>query len=284
MLNWQRWCLSTIGFSSVLAGCVPDLSVEETARLATSEAPTVIAFLCPQDSVHVIRVSYTEPAIGVSKQLQFYNDLKKTDVWLAHNDQSALMLYDSIRHLFHIRADKFPIKAGLRYSLMVKMPSRDPVQASCKIPANTVAYQSVVWTKMGSVDSDGLPQYRFGWQDVPGEANYYAFWRLTVNYRSGQSEIQAEQAQFQVTDQGFENREILTEPVSLPSRVNLGKGNYERTEVLICNTDSVYYHYHKTLLQLRRDESPFTEPVRIASNVRGGYGIMAGYTRIKIIP
>lgn len=277
--------LATLLIGCLGAGCNPSLSVEETAIVPISNEPTIMAFLCPQDSVHVVRVSYTAPAIGVSNERQFRADLKKTAVQLSREGQSVGMVYDSIHRLFRVRADQFAVIAGRQYTLSVRMPGRTPAEASCTIPANTIIAKSITWTKIASTDSDGLPQYRFRWRDFPGEANYYAIWRLTTYYdaRFNRPEVRAEQAQFQLTDQGLEDGDVIADPISLPAKAALGNGSFERTEVIVCNTDQTYYAYHRSLLQLRRDENPFSEPVRIASNVIGGYGIMAGYTRVKIV-
>lgn len=281
-LTISNLCKLLLGFVSL--GCNTSLSVEETVNIPVSDAPTVMAFLCPQDSVHTVRVRYTTPAIGIISEAKFYADLKKTTVELREGQQSAVLSYDSVQRLFSVRATRFRVEAGKQYSLSVQMPGRPPALASCTIPANTLDLKSIRWGRTGGVDYNGVAEFRFRWPDFAGETNYYAFWRVMTRYDafSNRFEIRDEQTQFGLTDENLVNGEVIADPVGLLGRADLGGGNYERHEILICNTDQTYYNYHRSLLQLRRDDSPFSEPVRMATNVFGGYGVMAGYTRVKV--
>lgn len=267
-----------------LAACTPSLVQEEMVVPTPPAGPTITAFLCPQDSIHRVRVSYTAPAVGTSGEALFLAALPRTLVRLTQDGRSVTLGYDTLRRVFTTMAGQFPLRAGGQISLLVQLPDRPPVNADCTIPASSVDSSSIRWAKSGTMYSDGESLYRFRWRDIPGEPNFYAFWRLTAYYDgdTGRRSVRDEQVQFQLNDQALSGGEVVTDPISLPRRIELGRGSYEQTQVLICLTDEFYYTYHRLLSQLRRDESPFTEPVRLPTNVRGGYGIVAGYNRVRI--
>ncbi len=279
ILKWARqagWVL----LSSGLVAC--SQLVEEFVVIPASDAPTVLAFLCPQDSIHTVEVRYTAPAVGQSNKAGFYEDLKRSTVQLTGPNGAGRFDYDSLYRVFRLRSIRFPLRAGQTYSLSVQIPNRTPVTASCTIPATMINRNSVTWINT-ALDGDGQPLFTFRWSDLPNEVSYYAIFRDITRYDSHDQQLttESEDAQTTLTDQGYENGTIVAQPVSLPKKIDYGNGSYSQTVVYICHTDKNYYDYHRTLAQLKRDETPFSEPSRLPSNVTNGYGIVAGYTRIR---
>lgn len=283
MLNYTLSRLLWVALAGGLVACDLSLSREETAVIPLSDGPTVTVFLCPQDTVHRVRVRYTVPAIGASDENRFREDLKKTMVQLRQGEQVATLAFDSIYQVFSVRARQFTFKEGETISLTVQMPKRSLVQASCTIPARKIDSSSIQLEKVPTPSGDVL--YRGRWRDIPNETNFYAFWILRTFYdsRTGAYSVQQELARLPLNDQNLINGEVVTDPFSfiIPRR-NAPNGSYEQTEVLVCHTDEAYYTYHRLLGQIQRDPSPFTEPVRLPSNIEGGYGVMAGYNRVRV--
>ncbi len=275
-------------FLLVLTGCLIscDLSLtrEESVVVPTTDGPTVTAFLCPQDTVHRVRLRYTVPAIGPVDETGFREDLNKTVVELSQGGRTAALVFDAIYQVFSVRASQFTFKAGDNVSLRVQMPNRRVVEASCTIPISRVDSSSIRLEK--NVLPSGAEFYRGRWLDIPGEPNYYAFWILRTDYdvRSGEYTIQQELSRLPLDDRNLIDGELVTDPFSfiLPRR-DSPNGSYEQTEVMVCNTDETYYTYHRILNQIQRDPSPFVESIRLPSNISNGYGAMAGYTRTSLV-
>lgn len=284
MLDYILIRVLLIALAGWLVACDLSLTREETAVIPVSDGPTVTALLCPQDTVHRVRLRYTVPAIGSADEARFREELKKTTVQLRQGGHSATLAFDSIHQVFSVRAKLFSFKEGETLSLAVQMPGRPLVQATCTIPANKVDSSSIHLEKLATPSGDVL--YRFRWRDIPGEGNFYAFWILRTSYdsRTGAYSVQQELARLPLNDQNLIDGEVVTDLFSfnLPRR-NAPNGSYEQSEILVCNTDEAYYTYHRLLGQIQRDPSPFTEPVRLPSNIEGGYSVMAGYNRIRII-
>lgn len=234
MMNHVLFKVLLIALTGWLVACDLSLTREETVIIPVSDGPTVIAFLCPQDTVHRVRLRYTVPAIGSADATWFRGALKKTVVQLHQGERSATLAFDSIYQVFSVRASQFSFKEGQTISLAVRMPSRPLVQATCTIPVSRVDSSSIHLEKLATPSGDLL--YRFRWRDIPNETNYYAFWILRTAYdsRTGAYSVQQELARLPLNDQNLIDGKIITDPFSfILGRRNSPNGSFEQSEILV---------------------------------------------------
>lgn len=240
----------------------------------------------------------------------------KAVVTLSDGERSVVIPYSSAS-LFHaLPASKFPIRAGSTYTLTVKEGSRT-AQATCTIPREQVpikkySLDTVITSSFGRRDTALVTS--FAWDDPAGTANYYrvkayeeievptfTFDPGTKKYNEGRAKIQifyssrrndgrsdlqndasldgtsfsSVQFERRLTDNQFlYNVPYVDGKRLVPERGPVSLG----VHLLLNNTDKAYYEFHRTLRQAR-NENPFSEPSLVYTNVRGGFGVFAGYNQ-----
>ena len=270
--------------SLFFASCSDDgfLSVEEDiANIPVSNAPTITAFLCPQDTVHKISISHTRPVVGKNTYPEWSKNVGKAIVTLSNGEQTVtLKSGGNSSGYFSIKAKDFKVEAGKTYTLNVTTYDGQKAEATCTIPLNRVDLKRVD-TKEVTDAKYQEKKYLITWQDIPNEQNYYAVYVATKEVRRTYTYVSQEYSEQTISDQGNEGGKMITKKnFYMTGRQNFTNGEYRATEIQILNTDINFYRYHKDLEILTiSGDNPLVEPINIYSNIKGGFGVFAGYTR-----
>ncbi len=258
------------------------LSVEEDiANIPVSNAPTITAFLCPQDTVHKISISHTRTVVGKNTYPEWSKNVGKAIVTLSNGEQTiTLKSGGNSSSSFTIKAKDFKVEAGKTYTLNVTTYDGQKAEATCTIPLNRVDLKKVD-TKEVTDAKYQEKKYLITWQDIPNEQNYYAVYVATKEVRRTYTYVSQEYSEQTISDQGNEGGKMITKKnFYLTGRQNFTNGEYRATEIQILNTDINFYRYHKDLEILTiSGDNPLVEPINIYSNIKGGFGIFAGYNR-----
>ena len=268
----------------ILSSCSTDdfLSVEEnSANIPSSSAPTISAFLCPQDTVHKVQLIYTRPVVGRDLSREWSNNVGKAIVTLSNGDQTVLLKSSGVNN-FTIKAKDFQVEAGKTYTLNVTTYDGQKAEASCTIPLNRVDIKKAKTKDVVDVKFQDT-KYLVTWEDIPQEKNYYAVYVLTKYVSITNKYVSVDQEDFEnsITDEGNDGGKMATKKsFYMNKRQNFDDGSYRITEVQILNTDVNFYRYQKDLETLKiTGDNPLVEPISVYSNVKGGFGVFAGYTR-----
>ena len=270
--------------SLFFASCSDDgfLSVEEDiANIPVSNAPTITAFLCPQDTVHKVSISYTRPVIGKNTYPEWIKNVGKAIVTLSNGEQIVtLKSGENSSGYFSIKAKDFKVEAGKTYTLNVTTYDGQKAEATCTIPLNKVDLKKVN-TKEVTDAKYQEKKYLITWQDISNEQNYYAVYVVTKEVRRTYTYISQEYSEQTISDQGNEGGKMITKKsFYMTGRQNFTNGEYRATEIQIMNTDVNFYRYHKDLEILTiSGDNPLAEPINIYTNIKGGFGVFAGYNR-----
>lgn len=260
------------------------LSVEEDiANIPTSSAPTISAFLCPQDTVHKVQLIYTRPVVGRNLSDEWSKNVGKGTVTLSDGERTVtLKSGGGSSSFFTIKAKDFKVEAGKTYTLNVTTYDGQKAEATCTIPLNRVDLKRVD-TKEVTDAKYQEKKYLITWQDIPNEQNYYAVYVATKEVRRTYTYVSQEYSEQTISDQGNEGGKMITKKnFYLTGRQNFTNGEYRATEIQILNTDINFYRYHKDLEILTiSGDNPLVEPINIYSNIKGGFGIFAGHNRIN---
>ncbi|MCX8492083.1 MAG: DUF4249 domain-containing protein [Cyclobacteriaceae bacterium] len=269
-------------FSIFLIGTIviscSELSIEETANIPSSTAPTIIAFLCPQDTVHTVELSYTWPAIGASRQQEWVENVNRSIVTLSIDAKTVVLQPDKIQnHKFTISAKDFKVEEGKTYTLNVTTNDGQKAKATCVIPNYKVDFSNVE-TKLISIDINQNKKYAVVWTDIANEINYYSI--QVFNKIISRTTVSAgfRESEFGILDKGYENGRLISKKSFIMAPRKSSPTSYTETEIEILNTDIHFYRYHQDLESIDTN-NPFVEPFNLYSNVKGGFGIFAGYTR-----
>ncbi|MDZ7899681.1 MAG: DUF4249 domain-containing protein [Arcicella sp.] len=268
------------------ASCSDDgfLSVEEDAsNIPFSTAPTITAFLCPQDTVHKVTLSHTRPVVGKDLSREWNNNVSKSIVTINDGTQTV-KLTSGGAGTFNIKAKEFKVEAGKTYKLNVTTYDGQKAEATCTIPQNIADIKQVRIKEVSDVKFE-TKKYLVTWQDIPNEQNYYAVYVLTKYVSVTNKYVSVDQEDFEnsITDQSNDKGKMVTKKsFYMTKRENYNDGSYRATEVQILNTDVNFYRYHKDLDILKiSGDNPLVEPINVYSNIKGGFGVFAGYTRAR---
>ncbi len=270
----------------ILSSCSTDdfLSVEENSvNIPSSSAPTISAFLCPQDTVHQVRLIYTRPVVGRNLSDEWFKNVGKGIVTLSNGERTVtLKTGGGSSSSFTIKAKDFPIEAGKTYTLNVTTYDGQKAEATCTIPLNRVEIQKVGVKEITDVKYQDK-KFLVTWNDIPNEKNYYSAHVLTKYVSTQYVSVDGDDAENSITDEGIDGGKMATKKsFYMSKRQNFNDGSYRVTEIQILNTDINFYRYHKDLEVLKiSGDNPLIEPINVYSNVKGGFGVFAGYNRAR---
>ncbi len=269
--------------------CNDDLlsAVEDVDNIPSSTGPTIEAFICPQDTVHSVRLNYTRPIVGISKYDEWFANVGKAIITISDGTQTATFdkPLNSGFGVFTLKAKNFKVEAGKTYSLKVITYDGQQAEATCTVPLNRVDLKKITVRNTGKHPLGGN-QYGISWDDIPNEANYYSifvFLKTITKSPTGLVYVNtsSEHPEHAITDVGFDGKRLnSTQNFTLSKREAIYGGGYRENEIQILNTDIHYYRYHKDLAEnALSQDNPFVEPISIYSNIKGGFGIFAAYNR-----
>lgn len=247
------------------------------------------AFICPQDSLLQVAVSLSNPLSSNPTSTAVYESMQTATVKIQEGTKTYDLLYDSKLERYVIDSFKLKISTGHTYFLSVTTADGKSAFASTTIPAlnNTLNY-SIVKNKNGKdnyfiegtwVDTDP------GYTDTYIFAVHYTSFSLitgtsttagnftdTIRRWAGDGVV--------ITDaEGQQFRKLL----NFTYRASLHDTVIADLTVL----SKEYIDYRNKLAKAAGAFStPFSEPVQMYSNVTGGLGVFAGFSRDtrKIFP
>ncbi|MEA5405541.1 DUF4249 domain-containing protein [Arcicella sp. DC2W] len=273
----------------LFTSCEDDfLSVEENVNnIPSSTAPTIEAFICPQDTLIKVKLNYTRPIVGTSIYQVWLANVSKAIVTITDGTKTAT--FDkpegNVSSTFTLNVKFFKIEAGKTYTLKVINYDGQQAEATCTIPLNSVDLKKVTVQEIG-IGELGGKKYIINWDDIPNEENYYSIYVLDKTYSPGVGGefyvyVGSEYSEHSITDLNNDGKRLSsTKSFYLQKRRDEYYGGYSFNEIQVLNTDIHYYRYHKDLAENAfTQDNPFAEPIKIYSNIKGGFGIFAGYNR-----
>lgn len=255
-----------------LCGCEDFFKSEVNPPQQSTQSQLVIhGYVSPQNPEIKVSVSLSAPMFG--KQTQPTKSVTDAQVVLRNDQsQSVKLRYDENKEYYVGQTSIFPIVAGETYYLEVQDAQGKRATAMCTVPENvTGKIEDVQVIKTKEAEADAF-QIAFHFQDAPNLQNYYIAeaWAETDNgYFKKKAEIKP------FTDNNRDGQ-IIT----VRSEKTLGEvKNVQGVEIILLSADYNYYQYVKTVSMQSDTESlgPFSEPVFILSNIKGGLGVFGAY-------
>lgn len=271
------------GLISLLIACDGrERSVDDSALVPTTDLPTITSFISPQDTVLEVRVEKTIPAVGTRPQSSRVGEAIVGAIVSITNGVKSVTLAQDLTYfgVYQTAPHLFPVEAGKTYSLRVVIPDGRIAEASCTIPIHSVDRSTVSLEKAASQQGSSFANVSVKWQDRVGEPNYYALYHYYYSFYPGNkrpnSSYQGIRDYYE--DVNRDGQYFVSKPVSVQPDTKSSHNVF-----MLCLTDKLYYDYHRAIeaSQLNKD-NPFADPIRMPANVRGGYGLFAGYNRLEI--
>ncbi|HSH68187.1 MAG TPA: DUF4249 domain-containing protein [Bacteroidia bacterium] len=271
----------------VLSSCVKDADIE----LPNSDPMLVVSsFISPQDSLVQVAVSLSNPLYTNHQANSKYAPLLNASVIINNGISDYILDYNSKLERYVIDTMKLKIIAGNTYYLYVRSPDGKLVNAITTIPLQNTSFHFVVVK-----DQVDLNKYTLKgtWKDPINTTDYYVF---DVRYTSfslysGYSSIFG----------SFTDTIKIWDGGTYYVKDSQSDGStFDRNEIFIYNpakNDTVftslttiseeYFNYQdKFNLAYQSLSTPFSEPVQMYTNIKGGLGIFASFNtnRMRVFP
>jgi biopolymer transport protein ExbD len=248
-----------------LTACQTELSVLD---IPNENKLVVQSFISPQDTLLSVRVSNTNAIIGqVTKE---FKTVSNAVVTIGNGTKNISLPYDKEGY-YRVSSKQLAIKAGQTYFLQVNTPDGRSVSAECTIPVNSVDAKKV------SVDIQSVSSNRkfivLKWDDIPNQQNYYG---ISATYDTPNKNCNND-----ILVVRNKNREGDQFTYSFNTDTVCGNGSPNYI-IVIANYDLNGYQFLSSLSEQNSVNGiPFTEPVQIYSNIKGGYGVFSGYYQLR---
>lgn len=286
----------SFSYLRLLALLLPALSfqacetdITDSVRINTKPELVVTAFISPQDTAFLVRVTQTSPVVGklITGDAARVQDAA---VRISRGSESVLLTYDPNRHIYWAYATLLPVAAGQTYSLQVTAPGHREVTASCTVPltegvAITQVKDTVQQKPIGNGQQQEEHVFSFKWQDAPGRENYYhpvVEWEMEEpqTHRRHRGLMPGEDNPYYTDDK--KDGLVFSSSRTFSQWPGPQTPQIRNLRVYLAVTDRTYYLYHQSLRRFREtDGNPFAEPVLIYSNVTGGLGVFAAYNQLN---
>jgi Domain of unknown function (DUF4249) len=262
----MRNLLISILLFSTITACESEIS---SLKIPDENKLVVESYVSPQDTILSVRVGNTNPVIGkVSKEFKVVSN---ASVRMGNGSKIVNLLYEKDGY-YRISAKQLAIIKGQKYTLQVSTPDGRTVTGECTIPLTTVDAQKVI-IDVQSVDS-GTKKIFVKWEDILNEQNYYV---SNGTYETPNKNCSYDYPVF-ARDKNRDGEQLVW---SFNTSTVCGNGN-PNFVIIIANYDLNGYKYFSSATEQNSVNGvPFTEPVQIFTNIKGGYGVFSGFNQFR---
>lgn len=282
---------------SVLTGCQPQVREEVTPQALTQQADKLVVtgFISPQDTLISVSVTRSQ---GIAETGTVGTAVANGSVTLTDGGSAVTLLFNTKRQRYEADARKWPVLSGHRYTLRVQTPDGQLVTGSATVP-QPVALPSVRLDS--TVATDGSKRFfaRYTWQDTPGSVDpfqttgTFVFVKKCTTCREEANAARKPESVpvsfgsstalsgWVANGAALETQGNLT---STDPKTTFG-GSYQRASVqaILLRVEDAYARYHQAVEKATATSAnPFSEPVLIPTNLQGGLGCFAAYTRASL--
>lgn len=270
--------------------------------LPGSESQLVVySYISPQDTLIRVHVKRSVPYINENNDIEPVKD--KAHVHLAKNNGEYHKLeYDDNYGCFVISPDNFNIEEDNTYFLKVESFDGETVEAECYVPELKLKDVEILDVEF-SKDEWGNGNLSISWSITPESdnmKNYYNTGAYIVSEHLASGKVNSTLNSIEA-DSNEQHVQKLYMETGTPYFIDKDGNSYgflartnipnhsifeadESVFVYIIQTDYHHYEFHRSADDYfyYDDGFPFSEGVRIYSNIQNGLGLFAGYNK-KII-
>ncbi len=273
-----------IGSLLALPGCITE---SEIVLPAVPPKLVISSFISPEAPRVEVLVNKSAALLSPENTLTVNKVLDAT-VWLSDGTDSVQLglAPDSI-----YVTTGLSIVPGRTYWLRATAPGGFAVSASCTVPVKV--NQSLTATIDSVTIGPGFPEGNYSvklrWQDLPGQGDFYrgdAVMQIgdpgpAGNLGSRETPYFLDETN--VRDFGADGRTWQIQSDNLFRYRELQRnGSLKYLDAYLYTVDRPYFEYHKTLNQYLQNIDRYNNPMKVYSNVKGGFGIFGAYRAYSI--
>lgn len=281
--------LFSLAAAALLTACEKEVT---NIKLPESDSKLVVtSFISPHDTAVHVRVTRSVSSIGYQKPT--WEPVADAMVRLSDETQTVSLAYDALAGSYFIERMQFPIVAGTTYTLRVTSSDGEQAEATTTVPA---ALDVPLTVTLDSAASPNAPQkeysLRISWPDPAGPINYYRVaGEVTREFKrvpdNGPYPLYAAPVIWngeEVVEDKGQDGALLYSPKGTLWGLGSDPFTTPSLHVYLLHTDQAYYEYYRSLrTATRSQDNPFAEPVLVYSNITGGLGVFASFTRTTAV-
>jgi hypothetical protein len=265
--------------------CLLFLSCTKEAKVKLPEAkslPVMYSYICPTDSVIRLKLLASSP-LYTSNQIDILAVVSDGDVKISSAQGTAQLIFNPTTGYYELKTNLYPITTGQVYKMTVTTINGDVATAETQVPFKAVPIYMVTVEPIPESNQKS-DRIKVSFADEPGRVNYY---RLAVLHGFAyifQADTLAEDTRI---NELYSDINHDGENVSLVGIFNQRNDSteYYATEyydAFLYNCSESYYKFYKSLKNYSGNGISFppqAESTLLYSNVKGGFGCFAAYTR-----
>jgi len=296
--------------AGLLSGCeslINDLDQDKLPKVEIKLA--VSCYISPQNPRLEAIITESQPIFGPAS----YNPVIVTnaEVILADDVNQVRLVFDDSLQNYVADSSAFKIVAGKSYTLTVNDGKRF-VKAKCTVPFNSVKTMDLAVDKeWNGYGTDSSAWFKFTWEDIKGESNYYALrgaytleetvpqfypetgetspFRHSNRYdmyaygRGTYNDINLDGIKFNAPRSGVYLSPRRTITYLDKNGVEKSVDNDPRLRDVRVEVMCIDEHYYKFRRSLENnDDNPFVEPTLVYTNIEGGLGCFASFNAVGL--
>lgn len=277
-------CLIVCGMLLLFfASCTKDADVklpELPSKLVVS------SFISPQDSLIKVFINLSLPIYNKTYAGE-YEPLTTASVSISSIYGVTPLAYNPGLKSYVADSSVLKVRAGVVYALQVTAPDGLSATAITQIPDPN---QSLTFTVVPQQQDRFTHSMQAQWADPPATENYYRILveEMSDYVRSGYVQggvFKDSITSKSVTGALVKDNESVNGIISKNIPFSFGRilKSSDTIYVYLLHVSKEYYSYTEHLQAAYILENPFSEPVRVYSNIMNGYGIFAGYNQHKML-
>lgn len=268
-----------------ILSCLLFLSCTKEAKVKLPDAkslPVVYSYICPTDSVIRLKLMSSSPLYS-SSEIDVLAAVSDGDVKISSAQGTAQLIFNPATGYYELKTNLYPITAGQVYKMTVTTINGDVATAETQVPFTPVPINTVT-VEPNPEDNQTGDRIKVSFTDEPGSVNYYRMAVLHAFAYTFQPDTLAEDTRI---NELYGDLNHDGENVSLEGRFNQKNDSAkyysaEYYDAFLYNCSESYYRFYKSLKNYSGNGISFppqAESTLIYSNVKGGFGCFAAYTR-----
>jgi hypothetical protein len=254
----------------LLMACEKDANI----KLPDSKSkPVISCYISPTDTIISLLLTRSKPVFG-NNNFEVTDPVTDAIVVMYGNNTSVNLMYNPIKRAYETTIANMPVLSGGRYRIKVKMPDGQEAEAETIVPESHIPVEEVNFENIENDESN--KRIRVSITDEPVKTNYY---RMGFNYLytfNSDTMYAASMVSVLKTDQNLGGKKI-----EFVADFNEYLESIYAYDIYLLNINLDYFNFYNSLSKVR-DITPFTEPTIVYTNVKGGLGVFAAYTRTKV--
>lgn len=240
------------------------------------------SYICPTDSVIRLKLMSSSPLYS-SNEINVLAAVSDGDVKISSAQGTAQLIFNQNTQYYELKTSAYPIIPGQVYKMTVTTINGDVATAETQVPFTTVPISTVTVEPItqNNQTSDHIKVY---FTDEPGRVNYYRIAALDAFAYTFQADTLADETRINelYCDINHDGENASLAGTFHQTSDSTGYYTTEYYDIFLYNCSEAYYKFYKSLKNYSGSGisiPPPAEPTLIYTNVKGGFGCVAAYTR-----